>query len=99
MEISTTCSESAPLHAVQIGRETLQQLPGWFDELFHVLCEIQYQLAAADSIPSLMDIIVGPFCGPSSYQSVMVYELDETAAGFVASKIMDSRTSRNLHKK
>lgn len=36
-KLSTTSAESAPLHAVQVARKTSQQLPGWFDELFHVL--------------------------------------------------------------
>lgn len=84
---------------MQVRRETSQQLPGRFDELFHVLYEIQNQLVAAEFIPSLLDIIVGPFYELSSYHRVMVYKLDETAADFVASEMVDSRVSRNLHRK
>ncbi len=56
-KLAKISSESAPLHTVQVGRETSQQLPGRFDELFHVLCETQNRLAAANSIPSLLDTI------------------------------------------
>ncbi|PMD27672.1 hypothetical protein NA56DRAFT_696688 [Hyaloscypha hepaticicola] len=51
LKLPTASSEFAPPHAVQVGRETSQQLPDWFDELFHVLCEIQNQLDAAYFIP------------------------------------------------
>jgi hypothetical protein len=53
----STISKSAPLHTVQVAREISRQLGSM--ELFHVLCEIQNQLAAAESLPSLLDIIVG----------------------------------------
>lgn len=64
-----------------------------------MLCEIQNPLAAAEFIPLLLDTIVGPFYEPSSYHRVMVYKLDETAADFVASEMVTSRASRNLHRK
>ncbi len=55
--LMSTISQSKPLHAVQVARETSRQIGSM--ELFHVLCEIQNQLGAAESLPSLLDIIVG----------------------------------------
>jgi light-regulated signal transduction histidine kinase (bacteriophytochrome) len=94
-KLSTT-SRSTPLHAVQVARETSRQLGSM--ELFHVLCEIQNQLTAADSLPSLLDIIVGLVYELTSYHRVMVYQFDETAAGYVVSEIVDPRASTDIYR-
>jgi hypothetical protein len=87
----STKSKSKPLHAVQVARETSRQIGSM--ELFHVLCEIQNQLAAAVTLPEIMDIIVGLVYELTSFHRVMVYQFDETAAGQVVSEIVDARAS------
>jgi hypothetical protein len=84
-------SKSKPLHAVQVARETSRQIGSM--ELFHVLCEIQNQLAAATALSQIMDIIVGLVYELTSFHRVMVYQFDETAAGQVVSEIVDPRAS------
>jgi hypothetical protein len=68
-------SQSKPLHAVQVAREASRQIGSM--ELFHVLCEIQTQLAAATILPELLDIIVGLVYELTSFHRVMVYQFDE----------------------
>lgn len=87
----STTSKSQPLHAVQVARQTARQIGSM--ELFHVLCEIQNQLAAATTLPEIMDIIVGLVYELTSFHRVMVYQFDETAAGQVVSEIVDARAS------
>lgn len=87
----STKTKSKPLHAVQVARETSRQIGSM--ELFHVLCEIQNQLAAAVTLPEIMDIIVGLVYELTSFHRVMVYQFDETAAGQVVSEIVDARAS------
>lgn len=87
----STKSKSKPLHAVQVARETARQIGSM--ELFHVLCEIQNQLACATTLPEIMDIIVGLVYELTSFHRVMVYRFDETAAGQVVSEIVDARAS------
>lgn len=89
-KLSTT-SKSKPLHAVQVARETGRQIGAM--ELFHVLCEIQTQLAAAESLPGLLDIIVGLVYELTSFHRAMVYQFDETVAGTVVSEVVDPRAS------
>jgi hypothetical protein len=86
---TTSCSK--PLHAVQVARETERQIGSM--ELFHVLCEIQNQLAAQTSLQALLDVIVGLVYELTSFHRVMVYQFDETKAGTVVSEIVDDRAS------
>jgi hypothetical protein len=90
-KLLSTKSKSKPLHAVQVAREASRQIGSM--ELFHVLCEIQNQLAAAVSLPEIMEIIVGLVYELTSFHRVMVYQFDETAAGQVVSEIVDPRAS------
>lgn len=87
----STKTKSKPLHAVQVARETSRQIGSM--ELFHVLCEIQNQLAAAVTLSEIMDVIVGLVYELTSFHRVMVYQFDETAAGQVVSEIVDPRAS------
>jgi hypothetical protein len=68
-------SQSKPLHAVQVAREASRQIDSM--ELFHVLCEIQTQLASAATLPELLDITVGLVYELTSFHRVMVYQFDE----------------------
>lgn len=92
----STKTKSKPLHAVQVARETSRQIGSM--ELFHVLCEIQNQLAAAVTLPEIMDIIVGLVYELTSFHRVMVYQFDETAAGQVVSEIVDARASTDIYR-
>jgi hypothetical protein len=69
--LMSTTSKSQPLHAVQVARETSRQIGSM--ELFHVLCEIQSQLAAAESLSSLLDIVVG--CKAYSHINLLVFSM------------------------
>jgi len=94
--ILSTTSKSQPLHAVQVARETSRQIGSM--ELFHVLCEIQNQLASATTLESLLDIVVGLVYELTSFHRVMVYQFDETAAGCVISEIVDPRASTDIYR-
>lgn len=67
--------KSKPL---RINRESGRQLGSM--ELFHILCEMQTQLAQATSLASLLDITVGLVYELTGFHRVMVYQFDETKA-------------------
>lgn len=67
--------KSKPL---RINRESGRQLGSM--ELFHILCEMQTQLAQATSLASLLDITVGLVYELTGFHRVMVYRFDETKA-------------------
>lgn len=89
-KLSTT-AKSKPLHAVQVARETERQIGSM--ELFHILCEIQNQLAAQTTLQELLDVVVGLVYELTSFHRVMVYQFDETKAGTVVSEVVDDRAS------
>lgn len=90
MRLSTT-SMNKPLRAVQVAREAGRQMGSM--ELFHVLCEVQDQLASATTLPELLDIVVGLVYELTSFHRAMLYQFDETTAGTVVSEIVDPRAS------
>jgi light-regulated signal transduction histidine kinase (bacteriophytochrome) len=67
--------KSKPL---RINRESGRQLGSM--ELFHMLCEMQAQLASAQDLTSLLDITVGLVYELTGFHRVMVYQFDETNA-------------------
>jgi len=75
----STTARSQPLHAVSLARKSSRQLGPM--ELFHVLCEIQEQLASATTLSDLLDIVVGLVYELTSFHRVMVYQFDENASG------------------
>jgi light-regulated signal transduction histidine kinase (bacteriophytochrome) len=75
----STTSKSKPLHAVNVARKLSHPLGAM--DLFHALCEIQAQLSSAESLETLLDIIVGLVYEITGFHRVMVYQFDETAAG------------------
>jgi len=91
----STMSKSRPLHTVRVARQSGRCLDSM--ELFHVLCEIQAQLATATTMQSLFDIMVGMVYELTSFHRVMVYQFDETGAGSVVSEIVDVRASTDIY--
>lgn len=87
----SSTSNSKPLHAVTVARETGRNMGSM--ELFHVLCEIQTQLAAATTLPELLDIVVGLVYELTSFHRAMVYQFDAENAGSVVSEVYDARAS------
>ncbi|KUJ23052.1 uncharacterized protein LY89DRAFT_165704 [Mollisia scopiformis] len=92
----STTTKSKPLHAVQVARETERQIGSM--ELFHVLCEIQNQLAVQTNLQDLLDVIVGLVYELTSFHRVMVYQFDETNSGTVVSEIVDNRASMDIYR-
>ncbi|CAG8976457.1 hypothetical protein HYALB_00008047 [Hymenoscyphus albidus] len=88
--------KSKPL---RINRESGRQLGSM--ELFHILCEVQTQLAQATTLQSLLDVTVGLVYELTGFDRVMVYQFDETKAGCVVSEYFNAKASRdsylNLH--
>ncbi|KAH6713916.1 PHY3, histidine kinase-group VIII protein [Leptodontidium sp. MPI-SDFR-AT-0119] len=95
MRLSTT-SMNKPLRAVQVAREAGRQMGSM--ELFHVLCEVQDQLASATTLPELLDIVVGLVYELTSFHRAMLYQFDETTAGTVVSEIVDPRASTDIYR-
>ncbi|KAG4433743.1 hypothetical protein IFR05_010769 [Cadophora sp. M221] len=87
----STMSMNKPLRAVQVAREAGRQMGSM--DLFHVLCEVQDQLARATTLPELLDIVVGLVYELTSFHRAMLYQFDETTAGTVVSEIVDPRAS------
>jgi light-regulated signal transduction histidine kinase (bacteriophytochrome) len=92
----STMSKSRPLHTVRVARQSGRRVGSM--ELFHVLCEIQTQLATATTLQSLLDIAVGLVYELTSFHRVMVYQFDETGAGSVVSEIVDVRASTDIYR-
>ncbi|KAH8684610.1 GAF domain-like protein [Tricladium varicosporioides] len=95
-QIKPNMAKSKPL---RINRESGRQLGSM--ELFHILCEMQTQLAGATSLSALLDITVGLVYELTGFHRVMVYQFDETKAGCVVAEYFNSKASRdsylNLH--
>lgn len=90
VRLSTT-SMIQPLRAVQVAREAGRNIGSM--ELFHVLYEVQNQLASASTLPELLDTIVGLVYELTSFHRALLYQFDETTAGTVVSEIVDLRAS------
>ncbi|KAH7346416.1 PHY3, histidine kinase-group VIII protein [Rhexocercosporidium sp. MPI-PUGE-AT-0058] len=95
IRLSTT-SMNKPLRAVQVARESGRQMGSM--DLFHVLCEVQGQLASATSLPELLNIVVGLVYELTSFHRAMLYQFDETTAGTVVSEIVDPRASTDIYR-
>ncbi|TVY20684.1 Cyanobacterial phytochrome B [Lachnellula arida] len=85
--------------SLRLDRENGRQLGSM--ELFHILCEIQAQMAKADSLASLLDIAVDLVQELTSFHRVMIYRFDETNAGNVVAEYFHPRATTdsylNLH--
>jgi hypothetical protein len=74
-ELRPSMMKSKPL---RINRESGRQLGSM--ELFHMLCEMQAQLASAKDLTALLDITVGLVYELTGFHRVMIYQFDETNA-------------------
>jgi light-regulated signal transduction histidine kinase (bacteriophytochrome) len=83
---------SEPLRTAQRMKHEIGEL-----EVFHLLCEIQEQINAANSIPFLLDILVGLVFDLTGFHRVMVYQFDDEDAGVVRSEFIDERASIDLY--
>ncbi|KAM3087730.1 hypothetical protein ACMFMG_001806 [Clarireedia jacksonii] len=84
---------SEPLRTAQRMKHEIGEL-----EVFHLLCEIQEQINSADSIPLLLDILVGLVFDLTGFHRVMVYQFDDDDAGVVRSEFIDERASIDLYR-
>lgn len=94
--LKSVTSMSKPLHAVAVSRRISRPLGVM--ELFSILNEIQTQLAEPDSLPQVLDIIVGLVYELTGFQRVMVYQFDDNAAGSVISEIFDPRATKDIYR-
>lgn len=90
----STTKRSAPLHALQFAREKGDQLDPMV--MFQALCEIQSQLAAATTLPNILDVIVGLISELTGFHRVMVYKFDQNASGSIVSELVKERASADI---
>jgi hypothetical protein len=79
VRLLSTTSKSTPIHAVTVARKSPRGLGPM--EMFYALSEIQKQLSSVETLPELLDVIVGLVYELTGFHRVMVYQFDETAAG------------------
>lgn len=93
-QLLSTTKRSTPLHEVQFARSRGDELGPM--AMFHALCEIQSQLAAATTLPIILDVIVGLVSELTGFHRVMVYQFDQNACGSVVSELVDKRASTDI---
>jgi hypothetical protein len=69
---ASTVSKSGPLHAVNVARRTERDLTGI--DLFRILSEIQKKLSNVNTLPVLLEVIVGLVYELTSFHRCMVYQ-------------------------
>ncbi|KAM7223035.1 hypothetical protein V8F06_001591 [Rhypophila decipiens] len=67
-------------------------------ELVSITTNIQRQLSLADTVPNLLDKVVGIVRELSGFHRVMVYQFDQDYNGTVVAELMDSKTSPDVYR-
>ncbi|KAK4214580.1 hypothetical protein QBC37DRAFT_146841 [Rhypophila decipiens] len=67
-------------------------------ELVSITTNIQKQLSLADTVPNLLDKVVGIVRELSGFHRVMVYQFDQDYNGTVVAELMDSKTSPDVYR-
>lgn len=92
----STVSANLPLRMLRSARRKKGE--GAAMKVFNMLSQIQEQLANAQTLDTLLNVLVGIIRELTGFHRVMVYQFDSSWNGMVVAEIVDPRASKDLYK-
>jgi hypothetical protein len=93
--LKSTTSGSTPLRVLRTARRRKQKIVSSMD-IFNAMTQSQEQLAAATSVQSVLDIVVGLISELTKFHRVMFYRFDSQNNGCIDAELVNPRASDDL---